>query len=178
MVLQCGLTGKEPTREMDAIRMRADAGNGTRAESQPESLVPRPARRSRADSSRKEDQVMATKRPRGVSVPRPFYSSLTEWQEAMQRLDDAEKAQRARAAAKKPPPAQCAWCDAEATPGVGVAGYPACAPHVREISVELQTNVGKILTPTREEKAARQERFRKWMQVEQDWQSQQKWTGP
>jgi hypothetical protein len=74
-------------------------------------------------------------------------------------------------------PVMCEFCHSEALPDVELAGHPVCGVHWREIALELQTNCGRRITPTRAERAARQDRFKHLMEAERDWQSRQKWVG-
>jgi hypothetical protein len=49
--------------------------------------------------------------------------------------------------------------------------------HRHEIEAEVKVNAGRTLTPTRAERTARQEGFRRLMDVEADWQQRQRWVG-
>ena len=80
-------------------------------------------------------------------------------------------------AAKAKGPVLCGWCPAEAVPEVEVAGHPVCEVHQCEIALELRTNGGQTITPTRGERSARQEGFRRLMEAERDWQQRQRWIG-
>jgi hypothetical protein len=72
---------------------------------------------------------------------------------------------------------RCGWCLMEAVLDVEVAGEPVCEFHRREIEGEMKVNGGRTITPTRAERAARQEGFRKLMEAEGDWHQRQKWVG-
>jgi hypothetical protein len=74
-------------------------------------------------------------------------------------------------------PVLCAWCMTEAISDVQVAGRPVCQVHRHEIEAEMKVNAGRTLTPTRAERAMRQEGFRKLIELEADWQDRQRWTG-
>lgn len=71
----------------------------------------------------------------------------------------------------------CGWCLMEALPDIAVAGHPVCELHRREISTELQANAGRTVSPTRAERAARQESLRQAMKVEAAWQATRAWSG-
>jgi hypothetical protein len=77
----------------------------------------------------------------------------------------------------KKEPVLCAWCPAEAEVGVEVVRQPACEGHRRQIEAEMKVNAGRAVTPTKGERAARQEGLRKLMEAEADWQQRQKWVG-
>jgi hypothetical protein len=104
-------------------------------------------------------------------------SRLTSIQTLLDQKNDDEVRRREEESMAKREPALCVWCPAEAEAGIEVAGQPVCEVHRHEIEAEVKVNAGRTLTPTRAERTARQEGFRRLMDVEADWQQRQRWVG-